>query len=220
MVLVDIQHIVPHLQDIKEILVVLVVVLTPNLHPINQPCHLYRKGAVVFLVKEIQVAEIFHSPPGYCQVGGGGGGAGGPGTRGFTDTNNYPTSNYFYGGTGGAGTQVSEFPFTEIFSGVIPESDFPSDTLERSENGYFAGGGGGGASPPPGNHYRGQGGIGGVEWICKCVPVPRPPVYVPYPGNPTSTNYAQDGAARLGGGGVWKKFVPSYRGGRGGSQSV
>ena len=105
-----------HLQDIKEILVVLVVVLTPNLHPINQPCHLYRKGAVVFLVKEIQVAEIYSIPSGYCQVGGGGGGAGGPGTRGFTDTNNYPTSNYFYGGTGGAGTQVSEFPFTEIFS--------------------------------------------------------------------------------------------------------
>ena len=165
--------------------------------------------------------NMFHSPPGYCQVGGGGGGAGGAGTRGFTDTNSYPTSSYFYGGTGGAGMQVSEFPFTEIFSpGVIPESDFPSDTLERSENGYFAGGGGGGAAPPPGNHYRGQGGIGGGgTGSGNVAPIPvGPPVYTPYPGNPSGTNYAQHGAARLGGGGGGgRNSVPSYRGGRGGS---
>ena len=61
-VLVDIQHIIPHLHTIRECLVVLVVVLTPKLHPIHQPCHLYRKAAVVFLVKEIRVAEICSIP--------------------------------------------------------------------------------------------------------------------------------------------------------------
>ena len=60
------------------------------------------------------------------------------------------------------------------------------------------------------------GGGNGSGNVC---PVPvGPPVYVPYPGNPTSTNYAQDGAARLGGGGGGgRNSVPSYRGGRGGS---
>jgi hypothetical protein len=152
------------------------------------------------------------------QNGGGGGGAGGAGQRAFANGSDAPTSSYWYAGNGGNGLLMSEFPFSDIFSpGIIPESDFPSDSQSRS-NGYFAGGGGGG-SAPPGNMYRGNGGLGGGgNGAGGSTPTSAPVSDRPGTPGATPTNYGQDGASRTGGGGgAGYNPQPSYWGGNGGS---
>ena len=139
--------------------------------------------------------NTFYQPPGNGSVGGGGGGAGGAGGRGNASGSSQPNSNYWYAGHGGPGLSVPSFPFIDIFSGgLIPVSDFPVESQERT-NGTFAGGGGGGAGPNSGTSgtYRGNGGTGGGG-TGGGDQNPSEPNYPSPPGNPQSTNYANPGA--------------------------
>lgn len=158
--------------------------------------------------------NTWYHPTGYSMVGGGGGGAGSAGSQAYAD-NSYGSSNYWWGGPGGDGTSVPQFPMTIFSPGFIPESDFPADSINRS-GGVYAGGGGGGCHQYQ-SSWAGRGGPGGgghgggpTGWALPGSTSPNPPGADP-------TNYAQHGASKLGSGGGGGGSRPSYGGGNGGS---